>query len=408
MKTSMLKILFSAILLFMPVAVFSQAPQVIQVPVRCLGGALPADLTLADFEITEDGKPQFLQGLYFVEKNQIIRREERKNFSLQPNTTRHFYLLFQMTQYDAKLEQVVNELFREIIRPSDTLTLMTPMKVYSLNQQTFRAKPLDQTCKEMKRLLRKDIDSGSSEYNSLIKDLRRLVKAIQKAGGAADDQSKFEPEMDSDASLSNLGLELTLSHYRTSMEKLEGLRLVEEQKFLRFAEGLRNLKGQKIIFFFYQREFRPEINPYVLSNMMSTYQDEPNIMADLMDLFQFYKRETRLNVERLSQAFADASICLNFIFMEKAAQYIFGATMREQSEDVFSVFTQIAKATGGISDNSLDLSVGFQRAAQAVENYYLLCYIPLMYVPDGQFKTIRVTVKNRFLGLSSRLGYFSR
>jgi len=381
----------------------------IQVPVRALDGLLPTDLTAADFELTDDDRPQMIQGLYLIEKNQIVRREVRKNFSFQPNTTRHFYLIFQMTKYDPKLEGAVDEVFRNVIRPGDTMTMMTPMKVYTLNPQALGSKPIAQIAKEMQNRLRKDIETGSTEYNSLVKDLRRFVKAIQRAGGLAADQSGLDPEIDSDSSLtSNLGIEIVLSRYKTSLEMLEGLRFIDEQKFLRFTEELRHLTGQKIVFFFYQREFRPELSPHVLSSMMSLYQDEPHIMGDLMDLFNFYKREMRLDVPRMSRACADASICLNFIFMEKAAQYIFGTTMKEQSEDVFSTFSEIAKSTGGITDSSQDLSVGFLKATRAVESYYLLCYTPWMYVPDGQFKTIRVTVKNRFLDLGSRLGYFSR
>jgi hypothetical protein len=381
---------------------------VIQVPVRALDGTMPPDLTLADFDLSEGGTPQNIQALYYIEKNQIVRREERKNFTLQPNATRHFYLVFQMLKYDPRLEDVMDDIFKNIIRPGDTLTLMTPLKVYALNQKALGTKPPAQISKEMRSFVRKDIESGSAEYNSIIKDLRRLIKTIQTAAGVAGDQSQLEPEPDSDATMSNLGLEISLDRYRTSLEKLESLRFVDSQKFLGFADGLRKANGQKIVFFFYQREFRPEINSSVLNSIMSIYQEDQNIQADLMELFQVYNRQTPIDADRISQAFADADICLHFLFMEMAAQYIFGTSMKEQSEDMFKAFKQISQATGGIFSTAIDLLAGFKSAAQASANYYLLCYTPAMYVPDGQFKTVQVGVKNRDLKLGSRLGYFSR
>jgi hypothetical protein len=381
---------------------------VIQVPVRALDGTMPPDLTMADFDLSEGGTPQNIQALYYIEKNQIVRREERKNFTLQPNATRHFYLVFQMLKYDSRLEDVMDDIFKNVIRPGDTLTLLTPLKVYALNQQALGGKPPAQISKEMRSFVRKDIEMGGSEYNSIIKDLRRLIKAIQTAAGIAGDQSQLEPEVDSDPTVGNLGLENTLDRYRTSLEKLEELRFVDSQKFIGFAEGLRKVNGQKIVFFFYQREFRPEINSSVLNSMMSIYQDDQNIQADLMELFQVYNRQTPIDAERISQAFADADICLHFLFMEMAAQYIFGTSMKEQSEDVFKAFKQISQATGGIFSTAIDPLAGFKSAAQASANYYLLCYTPAMYVPDGQFKTVQVGVKNRDLKLGSRLGYFSR
>jgi len=408
MMKSRLMPFFLMFCLFAFVAFLPQETIIIQVPVRALDGVLPPDLRLADFELSEGGIAQQIQGLYYVEKNRIVRREERKNFTSQPNTTRHFYLVFQMTKYDSKLEDVMENIFTEVLRPGDTMTMMTPLKVYSLDQRALSAKPVAQISKEMRHLVRKDIEMGSSEYNSIVKDLRRLIKAIQGAAGLGADQSRLEPEVDSDVTLSNIGLENTLDRYRSSLERLEDLRLVDGKKFLGFADELRGLNGQKIVFFFYQREFRPQLNSSVLSSMMSIYQDDQNIMGDLMDLFQVYNRQTPFDAESISRAFADAGICLHFIFIEKAAQYIFGTSMKEQSEDLFKAFTQIVKATGGIFSTSLDPLAGFKSASQASECYYLLCYTPSMYVPDGQFKTIQVGVKNRDINLGSRLGYLSR
>ena len=60
----------------------------IEVPVRVFaGGRLVTDLTIDDFELLEDGKPQRLEAVYFV-KRHVERRSEAKRFA--PHTSRKF------------------------------------------------------------------------------------------------------------------------------------------------------------------------------------------------------------------------------------------------------------------------------------------------------------------------------
>ena len=106
-------------------------------------------------------------------------------------------------------------------------------------------------------------------------------------------------------------------------------------------------------------------------------------------------------------AFADSSILLNFLFMNKDPENISGIRMNEQSEDVFSVFTEIATSTGGIVDNAQNPAAGFKNAVNASESYYLITYSPSHYQADGQFKEIRVMLKDKDYKIFHRDGYFA-
>ncbi|MDH4196965.1 MAG: VWA domain-containing protein [Candidatus Aminicenantes bacterium] len=364
------------------------------------GGQFVASLTLDDFEVREDGRPQRLEALYLFKGQDLLGHEERTPVTV--TASRHFYLLFQTTDYDPRLGEAVDDLFRNVLRPGDSMTLMTPLKVYTLTEDALRAKPLNDLSKEMQKILRKDIQSGSGEYREILRDLRRVVQAIGGTGRAID------ADMETDSAASAFGLEMSLDRYRQSLMKLEGLRLLDERKLLSFAGSLRARSGRKYVYLFYQREFRPEISPGVLTTLMSLYQDEPNILGDLQDLFQFYRRELPLQMETIKRSFADAGLCLNFIFMNKEAQAIFGATMREQSEDVFQVFTAIARATGGRSETAQNPAASFHAASQATAEHYLLYYTPDNAAKDGTFRAIEVRVKGEGLAVSNRLGYFAR
>jgi len=372
----------------------------IEVPVRVVAdGRFAGDLTLADFEILENGRVQKPEGMCLVQGQTIARREGAAPDPVRSD--RHFYLLFQTVDYDVKLAAAVDFLFQSVLQPGDAMTLVTPMKAYSLTAEGLAKKPKANLSKEMQQILRKDIQSGSGEYRALISDLRRIVKGIGGDSGVDDD-------MESDSATSQFGLEMNLDRYKQSLIKVEQIRLIDERRLTALAAGLKEIPSRKFVYFFYQREFRPEISPQAMNTMMSLFQDQPNIISDLTDLFNLYRRESTFRLENVKQAFADAAACFNFIFMNKESQYMFGAFLREQSEDAFQTFTEIARATGGISDNSPDPATSFRNAIGGTLDYYLLYYAPDAPAGDGGFRTIEVRLKGRPGTVTNRLGYYAR
>lgn len=131
-------------------------------------------------------------------------------------------------------------------------------------------------------------------------------------------------------------------------------------------------------------------------------------MSDLQDLFNIYTRTPRFNLDHIQKAFADASLSFNFIFMNKQAIYLFGANMREQSEDVFPVFAAIAKSTGGLFFNAQNTSVSFSRAADASKKCYILYCQPSGVGTPGRFRKLEVKIKGQPYDVLHRSGYFSQ
>lgn len=406
-KKSLSQKILGLLLIFFPLVLIPQTNQkpvalpTIEVPVRVFSdGQFVNNLSLDDFEIFEDGSLQKIDACYLVKSINLEKIQGETSFPV--NLSRHYYLLFQTNDYDPKLAEAVDYLFKQLLLPEDTLTLMTPMKTYNLSREALKSIPKEKLSKDMKNLLKKDIQEGNGQYNILLKDLKMLVKVISAGGKAI-----VESDMETDSTSSETGLELTLSRYKETLAKLENVRLVDDNKFISFGRALKRLPGQKIVFLFYQREFRPEISSTTLNMMMSEYQDQPNVLGDVMELFQVYSRKTSFKTDQVNQVFADASICFNLIFMNKESQYYFGLTMREQSEDIFRGFSDTAHVTGGIVDSSPNPGAGFKKAAETSQNYYLLYYTPANYAKNGNFKNIKVAVKNKNYSLAHRLGYFT-
>jgi hypothetical protein len=401
----MKKMILFAVLLIAAGLLFSHQEQHavtvrnIEVPVRVFKGQqFIENLTIDDFEIYEDGIPQKIEALYLASKNDIARQEGSNSFA--PQMARHYFLLFQIIEYNPKLEESIEYFFTNVLLPQDTLTLMTPQKNYHLSSQALQKKKKGDIAKEMLKLLRKDTKISSSAYRSSMNSLRGLVSAIS---GESSMTSFDSSEVDQRGS----SLGMLLRRYRNNLEKLESLRIVDQNVFIQFATKAKTIPGQKHVYFFYEREFRPELSTSVVNNLVSNYQDEPSVLADIQDLFQFYQRHERINQAKISQAFADASICFNFLFVDRQERDAGGITMREQSEDFFAAFRETAKATGGYVDTSTNPSAAFQNALESGENYYLLYYSPTNYTGDGAYKKIQVKVKNSDYKVTYRQGYIA-
>ncbi len=359
---------------------------------------------MLDFEVFENGVPQKIQALYLIKSTDVARKEAPAEISAL--LSRHFYFLFQLTEYDARITDAIDFFFRDIFREGDRLTLMTPAKEYNLSHSALDQKPPDRIANEMQNLIRNDTSRGASGYRSMVQDLQRIVRAIYIAGsfGARTGDTSGNT---SATDAQGYQLPTLLSNYRQTLEKLDQLRFVDERKFLQFALRLKKQAGQQQVFFFYEREYRPELSDSVVSQMMTTYQDQPNILGDIQDLFQFYQRQPRFNPDRMNMAFSDSSCLFHFIFMDRQVQPVTGVSMREQSEDVFSTFVEVAQATGGQVNSTQNPGFALQSALEFSDTYYLLYYSPQMYIKDGQFKNIEVRVKNPDYKVLHRAGYIA-
>jgi len=349
------------------------------------------NLTIEDFELYEDGVLQKIEALHLTDKTQLSRAEGARGFI--PQVARNYYLLFQLIDYNPKLGDAFDYFFSEVLLPEDNLTIMTPVKNYTLPRDALKKYSRDEISQDMQNIVRKDVQIGSANYRSVFRDLKRIVQSISGSGDDVVDSA--------------YSLEFLLPRYRDALRTMEELRVVDEKLFLMFAQQLKRMGGQKIVFFFYQREFRPEISGTIYDIIQSEYQDRPNILAEVNDLFAMYRRDTTLSADRIKQAFADSSLDFYFLFMDRRPESAPGIIMREQSEDVFSTFSEVTKATGGLIRTSQNPAMGFKNVVTACECCYFLFYSPKDYKKDGKFKKIEVRVKNKDYSIKYRSGYIA-
>ncbi len=134
---------------------------------------------------------------------------------------------------------------------------------------------------------------------------------------------------------------------------------------------------------------------------------DPYVVQSLNSTLDYNKRETYIDIDKITQAFADCSTPIHFLHISEPALQVPGVHFEEYSQETFNALFAVSKATGGYSGSSSNPEFLFQKALDASENYYLLYYTPKDYLPDGKFRYIKVKVKGKNYRVLHRAGYLA-
>jgi hypothetical protein len=373
-------------------------PGIVRVAVNVAdGGRAVEGLKMADFEVLENGSPRPVRAFYDVDRDAVIRQEGEAGFGTFVG--RRFTLMFQLFEYHAKLADSIREIVEKEMRPADSLEIQTPMRNYQLTPQALAGQPRRAIAEKLIEIVRKDISTGNQSYNSLLGDLKKIVRSISGVNPMET--------LETDAETEDFSVELLLPRYRGVVQNLDALRKIDTEKIIEFARAVKKQRGRKYVFFFYQREFRPELDPQVLSNLFAQNQDKSNILGDLQELFQTYRQNFTQDIPRMVDAFADSGAGFNLIFLNRAPERVSRVVMREQSEDVFRALSDVASATGGVVNTSQNPLSGIRTVLKGAERYYLLDYEAGAPNPAGVLNTIRIRIKGKDYKVTHRAGYLN-
>ena len=242
----------------------------IEVPVRVFdGNAFVTDLSIDDFELEEDGIPQKIEAVYLVNKGIIQRSEENRRFN--PDTSRHFYLFFEITDYESKIDEAVHYFVDNVLDSGDNLTLVTPVKTYLLRKKALQMISRRKIEAQMKGLLRKDSLISNSEYRHILDDMSGLAQSL---AAAIEGEERGRRQLDRVTGMedpTSFSPEEKLTKYADYLRRLELLRRIDQKTLLDFSDYLKDRPGQKSVFFFYQREYIPRIENGILQQYQSLY-----------------------------------------------------------------------------------------------------------------------------------------
>jgi VWFA-related protein len=374
----------------------------IEIPVRVFKGDKFIDnLSIDNFELYEDGVLQKIEAFYLIGKTKIERSEAsmekdeaRKKFA--PSVSRHFVLVFEVLDYNPKFKEILDDFFTKVIAPGDSLIVITPMKTYKLNSHALEEMNLQTIAVQLKSILRKDVILGNTTYNNLVKE---IIKALLNDSGT------------------EINFAFSIQYLENLYAQWYNLKHLQEKNLINFANYLKGLDGQKHVFLFYQKETLPQLSDRRMVSSFSDAQRKPHYYQKMYDLFLFYRRDINFDVNKIKEAFSDSSISSHFLYLTQTRSYTSDMDiktpaedliqMQEKSEDIFSAFKQVAKATGGITESSANPTYMFKKAVDTSENYYLLYYTPKNYTADGKFRNVKVKIKGGNYRVLHRAGYIA-
>ena len=344
------------------------------------GNTFIDNLTKDDFLIYEDGKLQDVDAVYLIKNTEIQREDtdmkpEEAQKTFAPDVSRNIVLNFDMKDYLPKIDEALDQFIGNFLSPEDTLIVMTPVKTYNFKKEALSLLPKEEIAKRLKEIVRKDIQLGSREYKSLMRDYMNLYRS---------------------------DIEFKLYLMQEKIRELQNNRYLPEKRIKEFANYLEKMAGQKFVFYFYQNENLP-IPPFEV--------DDPKYFEFIGEIMSF----VAFDPETIKQTFSDSSISLHFLYVTQN-RYSLGdvenrgqsdMSMQDLSSNMFGILGKIANATGGVTESSANVASMFEKAADATENYYLLYYTPKEYTMDGKFKTIEVKVKDKNYRITHRQGYFA-
>lgn len=363
----------------------------IEIPVRVFKGETFIDnLTIEDFEVFENGIAQKIEAVYLIKKKSVAKEEGNQRFF--PSVSRNFILMFEIIEYIPNIGESIDYFFNNILLPGDELTVFTPVKAYKFNSKALEMFSKEAIATKLKKTLRADSVIGNSEYRSVLRELESAI------------------------TMEDLDIDERLSLFRQVLSRFERLRSFDEEGLINFANFLKEKEGQKNVFMFYQKDVVPQLKPKAIEEIITGNQDRMDIVASVIELFDFYRRDINIDVDNVKKIFSDSSISMHFLYITKApfqgsSISRFGTgqsiTMADQTENVFSTFQEMAQATGGFVGSSFYGTDIFKKALDAAENYYLVYYSPLNYKQDGKFHNVKIRVKGKSYRITHRSGYFA-
>lgn len=350
----------------------------IEVPVRVLrNDAFVEGLTLADFDVLENGVPQKIEAVYLI-KDRQVRREETSSGAAarRPPSRRNYVLYFDLKEYLPKAGEAVDDFIGEVLSPEDSLFVVTPVKTYRFRSEFMARTPRPRIAERLKGILKTDIQLGNAPYRRLMRDFYQL------------EEEEWPPEQ----------ADVKETMLFDLAREMRDLTEVTEERLAGFREALAALEGEKHVFLIFQKDVLPG----------HEFSDERQ--SELRKSLSF-------DVERLKRQFADAAITIHCLYITKTPAFAMNpmsrtgaareSRLQDLSVDVFAAFKEMAAATGGMVESTSNPRFAVRQASEASSNYYLVYYRPVDYKADGRFQKIEVRVKGEGLKVVHRLGYIA-
>jgi hypothetical protein len=331
-------------------------------------------LTTSDVEVYVDDKLLEVKGLTLV-KGLKVKKIEGEEIS-SPLLPRVIILEFRCYEYDQKFGQMVEHLFRRPYSPADTISLVTPVKIYGFFSESLRDYSPEQLINAGSTILKRDIYVTGKTENEIIQEMTRLVTDLPQASSAKD----------------------ILIQYQQNLESLKNIRKFDDSTLFKAASQFSKVKAQKHYIVICQQEFLPIPNSEVMDSLLSNR----SLMFQASDLFQSINSGEAVNLEPVIQELTDSGIVMDFLYFKTNPRPRPEIKVKEYSTDMFDIYSKLAQSTGGLIEATTSPVAQLRKILENTENYYLISYSisPVEQALDQPLKGVKARLKNKDYALT--------
>ena len=312
-------------------------------------GKFVENLTLADLAAALGGQPLNITGLTLVKGLKVKRAEGQKIAS--PILPRVIILEFKAYDFHQRMGEVVEHLFRRPYNPSDAISLITPVNIYSFSSEDLRTRTPQELGQAGLTILKRDVSVTGRTENEIIDELTRLVLDLQQGSSAKE----------------------TLTQYQQNLESLKSFRKFNPQTITLATARFEELRAIKKYIMVYQQEFLPIPNDQMMDRLLANQ----SVMFQASELFRSISSDVSVVVDSIVEDLKQAGMSMNLIYFKADSRRRPDIKMRELSTDMFDIYSKLAYATGGLVEASNTPSAQLKKILEQTENYYLLtCQLP--------------------------------
>jgi len=243
---------------------------------------------------------------------------------------RNLIVLFQFLENANGAEQALDFLFASMLRPGDRLVIQTPLKRYAFFATT-RPRARAEWNATMRVQLRSDISRAARDTQQVLADLEALALEISELAyptGAAH----------TDRDLNELFM-----RYRSELSQLNRLRRVPDAALRLLASSFQGWGGESHLIVLFEREFRP----IPRREALNVLGDMPVFGVQANELFATSSSRELFDTAAMAAYFRSLPLTQHFVYVPSKNAPPRG-NLIENSGDVYSAFSRLAQASGGV------------------------------------------------------------
>lgn len=365
----------------------------VEVPVRVFfSGHSVAGLAKEDFQISEDGKPQVINGFFAMHKR--MQAAAAGGPAVERPAGRYFVLVFHTYDCNSQLEDGIATLFRDILRPDDQLLVMANNQIRSFER-------LGDDDRAQAKVMEMVKEESRSAYNQMLSTLQSIEREVNI--------SKFRMTMRDAGGKAMYSLGTTQDYVKGFLQNyLDAWRSFKRRyltlnidKFYYFSRHLEKIRKEKWVLNFYQLEMFPQIAfGSDIERSLRGFIDTLANSTDTTSLaYATLIRQTLNDIHKemnVSDGFPSGDVSKMFYKVNATFHSFFirAFTQGEDSElqfknvatDIENSLRDLTEKTGGELLVSTDISGSLAAVSEKADDYYVLTYEPANARKTGKIK----------------------